>query len=85
MTIKEKYQLAAKLLQMDVNEIETYGGIIEEISAVYVSIPVKGGASIIVGDDGSVLYADSSIGYSCHVSAFKEGKRTPLNAFQSVE
>ena len=32
-------------------------------SLVYVSIPEKGGESIIIGKDGDVLYADSSVGY----------------------
>lgn len=36
---------------------------IEEDSLVYVSIPEKGGESIIIGKDGDVLYADSSVGY----------------------
>ena len=35
----------------------------EEDSLVYVSIPEKGGESIIIGKDGDVLYADSSVGY----------------------
>ncbi len=30
---------------------------------MYVSIPEKGGESIIIGKDGDVLYADSSVGY----------------------
>ena len=49
------------------------------------SVPEKGGASLIIGSDGSVLYADSSIGYSRHVEAFKEGKRTPIDAFEANE
>ena len=85
MTNKEQYQLAAQLLQMDIKEIEELGGIIDDISALYVSVPEKGGASLIVGSDGSVLYADSSIGYSSHVEAFKNGTRTPIDAFKANE
>ncbi len=82
MDTNEKKRLAAKLFQMDIKEIEENSGIIEELSALYVSIPVKGGASLIVGDDGSVLYADSSVGYSRHLEAYKAGKRTPIDAFE---
>lgn len=85
MSIKEKCQLAATLLQMDIQDIEENCGVIDELSALYVSIPVKGGASLIVGNDGSVLYADSSVGYSRHLEAFKEGKRTPIDAFDTNE
>lgn len=85
MSIKEKCQLAATLLQMDIQDIEENCGVIDELSALYVSVPVKGGASLIVGKDGSVLYADSSVGYSRHLEAFKEGKRTPIDAFDTNE
>lgn len=81
MTNKEQYQLAAQLLQMDIKEIEKYGGMIDDLSALYVSVPEKGGVSLIVGSDGSVLYADSSVGYPRHINAFKEGMRTPIDAF----
>ncbi len=82
MSIQEKCKLAADLLKIDIKEIEEYSGIIEEISALYVSIPVKGGDSLIVGDDGSVLYACSAVDYDRHLEAFKAGKRTPIEAFR---
>lgn len=81
MDIKEKIRLASELLQLKQEDIENNSGIIEELSALYVSIPVKGGDSLIIGDDGSVLYADSSVGYSQHLESFKKGIRTPIEAF----
>ena len=50
-------------------------------SLVYVSIPEKGGESIIIGKDGDVLYADSSVGYTRHLEEYKKGTRTPIDAF----
>ena len=85
MTKKEQYQLAAKLLQIDLKKVEDYGGMIDDLSALDVSVPEKGGDSLIVGIDGGVLYANSSIGYSRHVEAFKKGNRTPLEAFERNE
>lgn len=81
MTIEEKYKLAAELLKQDFKTIEENSELIQDLSAIYVSIPIKGGGSIIIADDGSVLYADSSVGYTQHVKAFKEGIRTPIEAF----
>ena len=48
---------------------------------MYVSIPEKGGESIIIGKDGDVLYADSSVGYTRHLEEYKKGTRTPIDAF----
>ena len=81
MNIDDKYKIAAKLLQIDVEVIVENSGEIEDLSALYVSIPEKGGPSLIVGDDGSVLYADSSVGYTRHVEAFRSGTRTPIESF----
>lgn len=81
MDINEKYKIAVKLLQIDLETIIENSGEIEDLSALYVSIPEKGGPSLIVGDDGSVLYADSSVGYTRHVEAFRSGTRTPIESF----
>ena len=59
----QQIELAAKLLNITVDEATEYHSYIEEDSLVYVSIPEKGGESIIIGKDGDVLYADSSVGY----------------------
>lgn len=80
---KEQITLAAKLLGLSDDEIERYGSTIEENGAFYISVPEKGGASLIVGCDGSVLYADSSVGYTRHVEEFRRGTRTPIEAFSN--
>ena len=77
----QQIELAAKLLNISVDEATEYHSYIEEDSLVYVSIPEKGGESIIVGKDGDVLYADSSVGYTRHLEEYKKGTRTPIDAF----
>jgi len=78
---QEQVTLAAKLLNLTLDEIQSNSDIISELSALYVSIPTKGGDSLIVGNDGQVLYADSSVGYTKHLESYKEGKRTPIESF----
>lgn len=77
----QQIELAAKLLNISVDEATEYHSYIEEDSLVYVSIPEKGGESIIIGKDGDVLYADSSVGYTRHLEEYKKGTRTPIDAF----
>ncbi len=81
MNVNDQKQLASKLLKITLNEVERNSAVIEKYHALYVAIPIKEGASIIVGDDGSVLYADSSIAYSMMLQEFEKGRRTPLEAF----
>lgn len=81
MTQKEQIDYAAKLLHITSDDALKYHTIIEEEKLIYVSVPEKGGMSIIVGEDGSVLFADSSIGYSKHLSEYKNGRRTPIEQF----
>lgn len=82
MNILEMKQLAAELLKLSDGEVEQYSGVIKELDALYVSVPIKGGASLIVGRDGKVLYASSAISYVKHIEAYKSGKRTPLESFK---
>lgn len=82
MNEKQQIELASKLLEISIDEAIEYHSLIEEDGLVYVSIPEKGGESIIIGKDGEVLYADSSVGYSRHLEEYKNGTRTPLEAFE---
>ena len=82
MNKKDQAALAARLLELTDDEVDQYSEIIESNGALYVSVPEKGGDSIIVGKDGLVLYADSSVGYSRHLQEFENGNRTPLDAFE---
>lgn len=79
MTKTEKIELASQLLEISVEAARDCSGELTEIPALYFSVPEKGGGSLIIGDDGSVLYADSSVGYARHLNAYKQGIRTPID------
>lgn len=79
MNRNDKIKLAAKLLMITAEQAEKYSGKIDEVSAMYFSVPEKGGGSLIISDDGGVLYADSSVGYKRHLEAYKQGIRTPID------
>ena len=82
MEYKEKIALAAKLLKLPEEKIAEYAELFEEDKALYVSVPVKGGASMLVADDGTVLYANSSVSLDVHLREFRNGRRTPTEAFR---
>ena len=81
MTEQEQIALAAKLLHLSEAETASYVSYPEGIPAIYVAVPVKGGDSLLVGTDGSVLYANSSVSYDVHIKEFMKGRRTPIEAF----
>jgi len=81
MSVDRTVQLAAKLLQLSADEAREYSCDTEDPELTYYSVPIKGGDSLIVSDQGEVLYANSSVNYEMHMQAFKEGMRTPLESF----
>ena len=84
LSINQQIELAAKLLQLSIEDARKYHYVIDEDSLVYVGVPEKGGDAIIVGKDGTVLYANSSVGYSRHLDEYRKGTRTPLEAFDEA-
>lgn len=74
---------AAKLLKITVDEASKYCHEIVGLNALYFSVPVKGGDSLIIDENNDVLYANSSISYEEHIQAYKSGKRTPIEAFET--
>ncbi len=81
MNLEKMKETAARLLQLSAQEAEEYGEYLPEEKAFFLSVPVKGGASLLVAEDGSVLYANSSVSFDVHLREFKNGRRTPLEAF----
>ena len=79
---KEQAQLVSKLLRITEEEAVKYSHEVEGVDAVYISIPEKGGASMLVSPDLEVLYAISSVSFDKHLEAYKSGMRTPLDAFE---
>ena len=85
LTKEEQISLAAKLLCLSEEAVASNCGIIEHLNALYYSEPVRGGGSIIVGQDGTVLYANSSVEFSEHLKEFENGRRTPRELFNRSE
>jgi len=48
----------------------------ESVDAFMFFQPMRGGGSVLVGRDGSFLFADSSVLPSEHEEAFRNGERT---------
>ena len=78
---KQQIELAAKLLELTIEQVKEYSAFIENGELLHLSVPEKGGASLIIDKNGEVLYADSSIGFTRHLEEYKKGTRTPLEAF----
>ena len=64
MNIAERKRFAAELLELSAETIEKNCRYLEADDALYVSIKVKGGDSLLIGADGAFLYADSSVSFS---------------------
>lgn len=75
-------EMASRLLKITLQEAEKYCYRIDSIDAFYFSVPIKGGDSLIVRNSNEVLYSNSSVNYDDHIKAFKDGMRTPLDAFE---
>ena len=79
---KNRWRNRTVAFRVSPEEAAEYGEFFEEESALYVSVPVKGGASMLVADDGTVLYANSSVSLDVHLREFRNGRRTPTEAFR---
>lgn len=80
MTQEKALELAAKLLKVNIDELE--GRSLENQAGFYAYQPIRGGGALAIANDGSVLYANSSVNPEDHLKAFYEGKRTDVNSFQ---
>lgn len=81
----EQIKLVAELLGLPYEKIQDSYVDLDDSCAIYFSEPVKGGRSIIVSEDGSVLYADSSVSKEEHIQAFLNGVRTPIESFDKCD
>ena len=74
--------LAALCLGLERSEAELNSREVPELNAVYFWTPVRGGTALLIGEDESVLFAQSSVPYDVHLAAFKDGRRADLDAFE---
>lgn len=80
---EDQFKLAAKLLLISLDEAKKNFKELDN-NAICVYVPVMGGGSIIVGQDGQVLYFGSAISFDTAVKEYNEGMRTPIEEFQEA-
>ncbi len=78
-THSENLMFAAGLLKVSPESLNEKP--LLEDAATYFWCGGRGGSALIVGDDGTVLFANSSVPFDAHLAEFKAGKRTPLDYF----
>ncbi|UVJ38046.1 hypothetical protein [Arthrobacter sp. CJ23] len=67
---------AAAFLGISIEEAGNCRRDLPELHALYVWKPGRGGGSLIIGSDGTYLFANSSVSLDQHLAAFESGKRT---------
>lgn len=74
--------LAARYLQVPRSVVEANNRDFPEVDAVYFWEPTRGGGSLLIGTDETMLFANSSVTLDAHLDAFKSGKRTSPEDFR---
>ena len=69
----------SKLLDVTIDALESVP--LKDGSGYRVYEPIRGGRSIIVANDTSFLFANSSVSPDVHEQAFAEGRRTDPSVF----
>jgi hypothetical protein len=72
---------AARLLKVPVDAFAESCRHYPEISAYYLWENARGGRALVIGYDGTALFANSSVSPDTHRQVFAEGRRTPLADF----
>lgn len=67
---------AAKLLGLRFNDAARNSRQLPGQAATHFWNPVRGGGSVIVGADGTYLYANSSTTWDQHMGAYASGRRS---------
>jgi hypothetical protein len=79
---REGAELASRLLRYPVEEAFEYSREIPEIDAFFYWRPARGGGKILIGRDGSVLFAISAITIDDMIPTFRSGRRTDISLFE---
>lgn len=79
----ERIAKAADLLKITLDTAEQHSREVPgtSLAATYVWEPVRGGGALIVSEDGSVLFANSSVNPEAHEREFNAGRRTDESSF----
>ena len=71
----EMIQMAAEVLDLDVEEVEEHSKEVPEINGFYIWNPKRGGRSMLVSEDGGRLVAGSAVSFKRHLTDFLAGVR----------
>lgn len=82
---RDRERLASRMLAVSADQVQTNQLDLPEQSATYFWQSGRGGGALIVGSDGSVLFANSSVTLDTHVEAFAAGRRTDPALFTGEE
>jgi len=72
---KQLIAKAAELLKISEEVATETARRLEDVDALYVYNPIRGGGSLILEDEDSYLFAASSIPFETHLAEFKKGRR----------
>ena len=79
MNQEQAEQLASQLLNVSLEKLQSRP--LDNDAGVYVYQPIRGGGALMIANDQSVLFANSSVNPDEHLAAFLDGKRTDLSKF----
>lgn len=77
----ELIETAGSYLGIDRAVASSYCREVEDGSVLYVWEPQRGKGALLIGTDGGVLFANSSVKFDDHLEAFRQGKRTDPDRF----
>lgn len=72
---KEIFEIAAKVLGMSIEEVQTNSKQVPEIDGYYFWYPSRGGIALLINSKKEKLGATSSVSFERHLQAFLAGKR----------
>lgn len=76
--------VAANLLRISPADAHANQRELPELDATFFWESGRGGGSLIVGSDGGLLFAASSVPFDAHVAAYGQGRRTDPTAFENA-
>ncbi|KNY26366.1 hypothetical protein [Pseudobacteroides cellulosolvens] len=79
---KELFEASAKIIGISIEDAIAHHKVLENINSIYVWNSIRGGAAVIMENEDSFLYANSSINFDEHLRAFLSGKRTEPKMFK---
>lgn len=74
-------EIASRLLRVPYDILLANSKDLPEIDAFYYAQPIRGGGQMLVGRDGSVMFAISALSREDMIPLWKEGRRTDPSSF----